>query len=209
MSWFLTCFAQGADYVREMRGMVDSFRRFHPSVPVITAENPLGLSPLSWGELTGYKARWLFEVWKMWGDTGAMVWIDADARVRAPIEWEPDLPAVSAQLYPDGWATGTMVLRPGCGPLLRRWSSISRDHATDQESFAEACTSCEVEPYDLPRSVSSVCSPIHNGQPEPFSGTLWHDSAIVHWNMSRKVLGMIDDWPPTEEVRETCKGPGS
>lgn len=194
--WFLTSFGVGDDYIEELHHMLASFRRFHPRVPVIVGENPVG-SDQSWGQITCYKAQWLADVYRAWKSLGDMVWIDADARIRKPII-PPDGDFVFGAKKYARWSTGTVWMRGDCQSFLDEWSREALDAAFDEEALERALYSTRIEPYELPDELTSVCSlGIHK-----YKGRIERDSAIVHWNRSRLALGHLDEWPPTECERE-------
>lgn len=202
MTWFLTSFAVGDEYVLELRGMMESFRKHHPIHGAIVEENPIPLD--EWGKITCYKPTWLRQVWSEWSHLGDMVWVDADARFRRPITPPDGDFIVGAKDYvtdkkvnPERISTGTLWLKPGCEALLEKWEELSVDAVNDEESFTAALRSLGMKHFELPDEMTSPCSSIVDN----YRGSLWRDSDIVHWNMSRKVVGPLRDWPPPEDER--------
>jgi hypothetical protein len=210
LRWFLTSFAVGADYVQEMDGMLTSFREHNPGVPTVTGcdliDRPQGDPYSVWSGVTRYKAEWLRRTWGAWSHLGAMLWLDADARVRRPIQIPESAGPFALKTY-DTPASGTMLFRDGCESLLDEWEALAGDPAytTDELSLAEAMKRTGTIGYELPDSLSSVCSRTWRG----YAGELQHDSAIVHWNRSRLKLGKVPDWPPSESERAAANPPES
>ncbi|MCP3882376.1 MAG: hypothetical protein GY701_28875 [Sulfitobacter sp.] len=200
MSWFLTSFAVGDDYIEEMSNMVASFRKHHPEVPVITGIKPF--TEREWGPVTKCKPLWLLNVWKSFSHLGDMLWVDADARFRRTVQPREKDFTTSASYYgqPPVAVTGTMWFRGnGATNFLTLWRALSLtdEHEIDEPSYRAACKMLQITPLEIPRAVSSVCSTTSRG----YKGQLPHDSAIVHWNMSRKVVGGKEGWPPPEQER--------
>lgn len=83
MKWFLTCFAAGDEYVREMHHMVESFRIYHPDIPLVTGVMPQVGG--GWQSRSNFKAEWLARVLRGHADLGSALWVDADARFRRAI----------------------------------------------------------------------------------------------------------------------------
>jgi hypothetical protein len=195
--WFLTSFAQGRDYIREMRGMMDTFREHHPDVPAIIGENPIPTDGLDWANITKHKAAWLHDVRRANPDLGAMLWVDADARFRRPVA-PPHNGPIAAMRY-SRWCTGTVwFLEDTPLPFFTAWGEFCEGSDHDEAGLAKALEFFDIRPVALSRRVSSVCSETIHG----FRKRLAHDSSIVHWNMSR--VGIVDNWPPSEEVRKAA-----
>jgi hypothetical protein len=194
-SFFLTCFAVGDDYIEEMGHMVASFREHHPDVPVITGINP----PVTgdWWEITKYKAVWLDDTWKAYSHLGDMLWVDADARIRKPIEIPAGDFTIAAKTY-SRLATGTLLFRHNPARLLAEWAIDCTNAKDDEEALITACRDLDINPHELPDTMTKLYS-------EP------HEASIVHWNRSRTVdrshefggtgVPATPDWPPSEAER--------
>jgi hypothetical protein len=210
MSWFLTCQAVGQGYIEEMAHMVETFQMYHPTVPVIT--RAIAQEPNSWQQASNMKVEWLRQMLNL--DIGDVLWVDADARFRHAIEPPTEVFHIGAQDYTKvRWriSTGTTWLRQSdeTKMLMDRWlvSMSSREVAngekTNEDVLADTLKQTPaVIYYELPTSMTSVCSV--GDRDSRWDGTLEHDSAIVHWNRSRRILGNQMDWPPSEEVRRQC-----
>lgn len=198
--WFLTCFAQNESYIREMHGMLQTFHEHNPGAPAIVGFNPY--PDLPWAELTRCKAEWILDTWQKHQDRGAMLWVDADARFRRGVHPPAERYDIAAQYYADIAVTGTMWFQgPRVEKALECWvDELSPDDEGDEASFRRGCARAGVDVLPIPRDVSSICSSAVHG----FKGALEFDSAIVHWNLSRSTCGLVEDWPPTEEVRRTA-----
>ena len=204
MSWFLTCFAAGAEYEREMDHMIESFRMYHPDIPVITGRFPQDGRP--WQRISNFKTKWLLRTRWQWPDLGSVLWVDADARFRRKIE-PPKGAHVAAKRYgrqPSRVSTGTLWIGEGWQgtAFLNVWHEATRFTDISNEVTAEAVLDDlpNVGYSELPDGFTSPCS-----LKKRWNGKLLHDSAIVHWNMSRSVVEGQENWPPDEDTRRRAQ----
>lgn len=222
MKWILVSQAVGEDYVAEMRNMVATFHQHNPDVAVIT--RALRDDGQEWQYRSNLKVQWLIDVF---GITDCdLLWVDADARFRRKVELPQGGFVIGAQesskkrrRHPrprvgPRVSTGTMMIRrcPEASSLLHQWLGATEDTGSNETGLARVLHEVPMSfYYDLPRTLSSVCNiRIHN-----WNGRLEHDSAIVHWNRSRNVIGRElkaggervkeKDWPPSEHARRAAK----
>ncbi len=200
MKWFVTSFAVGKDYQREMACMIESLRKFHPDVSVIAGSEPVESG--EWGDVTCYKAEWIRSVWNAFHDRlGDLVWIDADARIVKPIipPFSDDHPrCFGARNYwtnrrRNGWSTGTLWLHGNVGQWIDRWCNAKGKD--DEEMLTKVP---DIRFVELGDKMAGLCSKT----PEGYGSAVIPDSSIIHWNMSRKKLGKVKNWPPSEKERE-------
>ncbi len=222
MKWVLVSQAIGEDYVAEMRNMVETFHQHNPDVPVIT--RALRDDGSLWQGRSNRKVQWLIDVFSI--TDCDLLWVDADARFRRKVELPEGRFVVGAQesgrhkrhrrldKIGNRLATGTMLIRR-CGQtdtLLRQWLDATEDTGSNETGLARVLRGKPLTVYcDLPRTFSSVC----NTRSHNWDGKLQHDSAIVHWNRSRSVIGCEaskggkrikeKNWPPPENVRRAAK----
>jgi hypothetical protein len=182
--WMLTSFATGPEYVEEMRNMLETFREHHPDVLAITGS-----------------------VRDRAGSRGDVLWVDADARFRRPIDVPEGAFDIGAQDYTKNKSrisTGTMWVRRStrAALLLERWLAFSSPGISNETTLAQVLRNTPAARfYELPLSMTSPCSVNIRG----WRGRLEHDSAIIHWNRSRHALGLYKGaWPPPEDVRRNC-----
>lgn len=201
MQWYMTTFAVGEDYLAEMREMLQTFRHHHPTVPVVACEYPIQAGP-SWEQIVNFKAQWCRHIYRNFGHLGHLLWADVDLRFRRTVvpptcEW-----IVSAKKF-DKYTNGILWFR-GCNMqasrLLDEWVRRAETNFEDGDegAFNEACEVLGIEPKQIPDSVYYPCSL----SADDYEQRLAVDSAIVHWKMSRKVIGGDPDWPPPEDERK-------
>ena len=222
MKWVLVSQAIGEDYVAEMRNMVETFHQHNSGVSAIT--RALRDDGQPWQLRSNEKVQWLIDVF---GITDCdLLWVDADARFRK----KTDLPqgdfVVGAQesgrhkrrkptpVVGNRIATGTMLIRrgPQAAALLRQWLTATEETGSNEAGLAKVLRESPASFfYDLPRTFTSVC----NARGHGWDGKLQYDSAIIHWNRSRSVIGIEKsrggelvkekNWPPPENVRMVAK----
>jgi len=219
MKWVLVSQSIGEGYVAEMGNMVATFHEYNPDVAAIT--RAMHGDGCEWQTRSNGKVQWLIDVF---GITDCdLLWVDADARFRRKVELPQGDFVVAAQDYSSNQlrrlrqpqsrvgsrvSTGTMLIRrcPGTLSLLQGWLAATEDIGNNEVGLAEVLHKVPTSFYcELPRTFSSVCSL----RPH-WKGRLEYDSAIVHWNRSRMVVGTKakdgqtnkeTDWPPPEHVR--------
>lgn len=201
--FILTCFAVGDDYIREMEAMVASFRRFYPSVPVVLGYNPYPRT--NWGSITCRKPDWILKIHRTFN--APVLWVDADARFRAPLPPFSPRTALGLRRYGRGtkqhWATGVVYAPRYTDVLLVGWKNAPGD--TDEEKLRKLeikIKATDYLAYDLGPSVSDVCSRSVN--PANWDGTV-PPSSIVQWNLSRKIHYPDFGWPPSETTRANAR----
>ena len=201
MEWLLTCFAAGEAYEEEMSNMVASFQTHHPYVHALTGTFAKGAR--EWHEISNFKMKWLCWIREAY-PSPSILWVDADARFRRAIKLPADSD-VAAKCYgaysrteTTRISTGTLLLGPKADlEFLRAWRDMPFDDIPSNEcTLGKALTLHPSLRYvELSDALTSVCNL------SGWNGKLEHDSAIVHWNRSRKELGAVEDWPPSEEER--------
>lgn len=222
MKWILVSQAVGEDYVVEMRNMVETFHQHNPDVAVIT--RALQDDGQDWQGRSNQKVQWLNDVFSI--TDCDLLWVDADARFRKKVELPQGRFVVGGQESSKNLvrrprprvgpriSTGTMMIRrcPQAAELLRYWLAATEETGSNETGLARVLHRVPLSFYcDLPRTLSSVC----NIRSHNWNGRLQHDSAIVHWNRSRSVIGCEPspggervkekDWPPPENVRMAAK----
>jgi len=222
VKWVLVSQAIGEGYVAEMLNMVATFHQHNPDVPVITRS--LRDDGLPWQGRSNRKVQWLIDVF---GITDCdLLWVDADARFRKKAELPQGDFVIGAQesgrhkrrkptpVVGNRIATGTMLIRrgPNAVALLRQWFTATEETGSNEVGLAKVLRESPASFfYDLPRTFTSVC----NARGHGWDGKLQYDSAIIHWNRSRSVVGWEKgvggervkekDWPPLEHVRMAAK----
>lgn len=197
MTWCMTSFAAGGAYVEELNYMEKSFRTHHPGVPIFIGFLP---SDAPWQELSNRKVKWLQYVRRAFPHYGDLLWLDADARVRRPIELPSGID-IGGQIYKGDTgriATGTMWIAntDAATAVLDAWADEVTPGESNEISLLRVLKRVPHVYGELPRSMTSPCSMTKHG----YKGKLLCDPAIVHWNRSRKSLG-VKGWPPPEEQR--------
>jgi hypothetical protein len=182
--------------------MMESFREHHPDVKAHSAVYPP--AGRSWQELSNFKVEWLCKVRVMY-PWKSILWVDADARFRRPIV-TPD-GDIGAKCYASPTptptariSTGTLWISPAVTlDFLETWRDMPHGPIPSNEFTLSQTMALypHLRYVELPDELTSVCNL------SGWDGMLEHDSAIVHWNRSRKELGHVDDWPPSEDVRRS------
>lgn len=206
--------------------------QFQWSLPV-----PLHLSggEDDWRKITRMKGWWLDEVWCRFGEMNdascnRIMWLDADARLNAPLDFELD-PA--AEIIAGPWwddpnngdydtITSGVILFQGAsnGPvakILKLWREACLEQIQnlpaptvpwlegDQEVLTKALAQFPEEDSGfkiLKLDHDKYCGiPMANGEPQP-------DALIDHWMMSAK-MGRSGkrgpDWPPPEHIKRASR----
>ena len=199
--FLLTCFAIGDDYAEEMRGMLASFERHQPGAPRVTGVFPR--DGYTWQEASNFKVEWLTRVKRAF-PRADILWVDADARFRRAVIPPPVTTHLGARNYAgDRVSTGTLWCSREVPVDFFDWWADSPGES-NEHALQHVLQHYEVAYQELSDSMTSVVDIRQKG----WDGTLEHDSAIVHWNRSRSVVGGLEDWPPPEETRRKARVQG-
>lgn len=138
-----------ADYLREAWELARSCQAHGLAYEIVGLADRGG-----WRENTNAKPTFLLEASKRHPDR-ALLWLDADARVRKSPELFRKLGAeIAYRTWHKRPASGTVFLAPGARRdwILERWiASVERDtFATDQVCMGRAVAALGIEHYELP-----------------------------------------------------------
>ena len=264
----LTSFAYRPEYVPELQAMLPTVRMHHPNWKIVTGCGPCGActfqvefedEPDLWTvpvdlnlddsehdfrKINHMKGWWMHEVWKRWGSIAdqrinRIVWLDADARLNGPLDFELD---DEKELLAGAWwisnkeefpeldcyetILGGLLLFQGrqgraTEHLLERWCDASlaeirnlraptvRWLDADQECLTETLRDCQASNPEL--ELLKLDRERYSGDVRQ-DGTRKEGALVDQWMMSRKMK--FPDlreraWPPPEEQRRKTAPHGS